>query len=231
METRSMNEKINIEEYQKYLCSSGKFEFFGLPMSQVPKAMLYISNLLQLRNPTKILEFGTGRGGLSFLLGIYAVLRNIQFKTYDQISPKEQFEVCVPPIPYLPEFYYSFLNNFFVKEDLRERQAKDEIIQEIKNTKGNIILFCDALKILEFAEFSPFLKKGDIILVHDYAKTHKGQEWQNVISSTGWSAPQESWLERDVDGINMKSVAEKYNIDYTILSDMENVIWFCGIKK
>lgn len=226
-----MNQKINIEEYQKHLCSSGKFEFFGLPMSQVPQAMLYISNLLQLRNPAKILEFGTGRGGLSFLLGLYALLRNIEFKTYDQIFPKEQFEVCIPPIPYLCDFYYDFLNKFFIKKDLRERQAKDEIIEEIKNTKGNVVLFCDALKILEFTEFTPFLKKGDLILVHDYAEKYKGEQWNNVVLKTGWSAPQESWLERDVDGVNMKNIAEKYNIDYHILSDMENVIWFCGIKK
>lgn len=229
-----MNKNINIEEYQKRLCSIGEFQFFGLPMSQVPKAVMYISNLLQLVKPTKILEFGTGRGGLSFLLGTYAVLKNIQFKTYDQRFPQEQFELNIPPIPLLNKYYYDFLNNFFIKKDLREKQARDQIAEEIKNTQGNIIIFCDALKIVEFSEFSPLLKKGDVILVHDYAEEYNGEKWKKVILESGWSAPQESWLERDVEiegVLNMKQIAEKYDIDYNILSDMENVIWFCGVKK
>jgi len=226
-----MNEKINIEEYQKHLCMTGKFEFFGLPMSQVPKAVLYISNLLQLIQPTKIIEFGTGRGGLSFLLGIYSQIKNISFQTYDHVSPKEQFELNIPPIPYLPESYYKFLDNFFLKKDLRDKDIRNSISEDIKCVEGNVIIFCDALKNIEFAEFSPILKRGDAILVHDYGRNYNDQGWNKVVSETGWGAPQEQWLEKDVDELKMKNIAEKYNIDYDILSDMENVIWFCGIKK
>ena len=61
----------SLEEYKKQLTHSGHFEFFGLKMSQIPEALIKISTLLQISQPTKIIEFGTGYGGFSHLLNIY----------------------------------------------------------------------------------------------------------------------------------------------------------------
>lgn len=58
---------VSFEDMNRQLVSAGKYEYFGLPVNQVPDALTMINNLLALIKPEKIIEFGTGDGGLSVL--------------------------------------------------------------------------------------------------------------------------------------------------------------------
>ena len=51
-------------------------------MTQIPEALLRISHLLQVSSPQKIIEFGTGYGGLSVLFSLYAKIKNIDFNPF-----------------------------------------------------------------------------------------------------------------------------------------------------
>ena len=73
----------HLKNSKKQLTHSGHFEFFGLKMSQIPEALIKISTLLQISQPTKIIEFGTGYGGFSHLLNIYCNKNKIDFISYD----------------------------------------------------------------------------------------------------------------------------------------------------
>ena len=58
-------------------------EFFGLPMQQNEHAMLALNRLLIDLRPHRIIEIGTGAGGLSFYLGTYARIHGVRFVTID----------------------------------------------------------------------------------------------------------------------------------------------------
>lgn len=201
------------QEVEKILCGQGKYEFFGLPVNQVPKALNVINYLLSVVKPEKIIEFGTGDGGLSVLLGLYASLKGIQFLTYDAgIHNQNVLRHLKDPAC----FRWALLDKPEVKEEI-----KHTILQ---STRGPVILFCDALKSVEFDYYSDFCKKGDFLLVHDYCAEYQGSRFKEVAEATGWSAPQEQYYD------NLKEACERNGIVPFMHKEFEDALWFCGIK-
>lgn len=72
-----------------------------------------------------------------------------------------------------------------------------EIIDEIKSLiqlPGKTLVLCDGgNKEKEFALYSAFLKSGDVIMLHDYA--HSSEDYERVLSETGWLTNAESKFE------------------------------------
>jgi len=203
----------SFDEINKNICSAGRYNFFGLPMDQVPRALSVINSLLVLSKPEKILEFGTGSGGLSVLLSIYSSLNGIQFNTYDAGVYNQNV------IRHLKDpscFRWALLDKENVKEEI-----KHTILQ---STRGPVILFCDALKSVEFDYYSDFCKKGDFLLVHDYCAEMGGEKFKEVSQKTGWSAPQEQHYG------NLKAACERNGIIPFMHDEFENALWFCGVK-
>lgn len=201
-----------IEEYKKRLTATGQFEFFGLKMSQIPETLIKISVLLQISSPTKIIEFGTGYAGLSVLFNLYAKINKINFISYDVESYNENL-VNLNQID-------------FRKKDLREDNAIQEIKLEIaSNTSGRTILVCDALKSEEAKMYAPILKKGDIILVHDYSYLEGGEKFKHTCQKYHWTAPQEQWFNKFGNELAENKVHPLFHDEF------EDVLWFCGIKN
>lgn len=210
---KEIRSDVSFDEMNRRLVSAGKYEYFGLPVNQVPDALTMINNLLTLIKPEKIIEFGTGDGGLSVLLSIYASLKGVQFLTYDAgIHNQNVLRHLKDPAC----FQWKLLDKPEVKEEI-----KHAILQ---STRGPVILLCDALKSVEFNYYSDFCKQGDVLLVHDYCAEMCGDKFKDLVKRTGWSAPQEQRYP------NLKEACERNGILPLMHDEFESALWFCGIK-
>jgi len=204
----------SFDEIENILCGNGKYEFFGLPMSQIPHALKVINSLLQISKPEKIIEFGTGVGGLSVLLSLYASLKGVQFVTYDAgVHNQHVLRHLKDPTC----FRWALLDKDDVKEEI-----KHMILQ---SKRGPVIIFCDALKSVEFDYYSDFCKEGDFLLVHDYSREMNGKDFERIAKKYNWTAPQEQCY------ANIKAACERNNIIPFMHDEFEDALWFCGVKS
>ncbi len=178
-----------------------------------------IRKLIQTVKPNTILEIGTASGGLSLMirdilneLGLY----NSNLITYDVNNP---------------EYLYGHLNNE-IKIDIRVKNifnhpysdiVDKEEIEEIFNTDGPIIVFCDGgSKKNEFNILSKYLRPGDVILAHDYAKNEEfllenlhGKIWD--------------WLE--ITDNDIQDCVKRENLVSYLQDEFTNVVWVCKMKE
>jgi hypothetical protein len=126
------------------------------------------NGFLRQVNPVRIVEIGTGRGGLTQFLANFAPVR-----TYDIIDRRQ-----------------------VSAGDFRLQDAfADEGLIPYLQLPGTTLLLCDGgNKILEWNTFAPMIKHSDYIMAHDYAPHRKrngyplrsGIEiWDDVISFDG----------------------------------------------
>jgi hypothetical protein len=136
----------------------GGLFFYGLLMGQNQNAIFAFDNLFKNlirseRKMARVLEIGSGQGGLSVLLRLASLNYGFNFIAYD---------ICNPGYQKL----FEALNIDFRQKDCFEYE--DEIAKEIKK-EGISILICDGgNKPREFNIFAQYLKIGDIILAHDF---------------------------------------------------------------
>lgn len=145
--------------------------FLGLPTLQ-SFAVFFIFEKILLDYPFKrIVELGTGQGGLALYLSLYCINKNAEFHTYDI----EEINITTKDI---------LLSKIELKKYCKTKdifENKEEIIAILKK-EGRTILFCDnGDKILEFNTFAPHLKKGDIIGVHDWDEEIKLTDIQETL--------------------------------------------------
>jgi hypothetical protein len=70
--------------------------------------------------------------------------------------------------------------------------SKDEI-KNLIQSPGKTLLFCDGgFKEQEFNTFSKYLKKDDVIMLHDYYDDKQLEEYNSFSESAGWIYPYES---------------------------------------
>ena len=127
-----------------------KSSFLGWRMAQTPGALLFWENLLSKTKFSRIIEFGTMRGGLSYYFSLFCEERGAEFFTFDNADFPKPDRV----------------RNDFYNEDIF-KNIND--IRDLIQRDGVTILFCDnGFKRKEIKIFSKFLKKGDILAVHDW---------------------------------------------------------------
>jgi hypothetical protein len=101
-----------------------------------------------------------------------------------------------------------------------------DIPNEIKNfikQDGLTIILCDGGdKIREFKLLSHFLKKGDIIMAHDYAPNQ--EYFDNYINGKIWN-----WLEIQDKDINESCM--KHNLTPFMEYELRDVVWVGKIKE
>jgi hypothetical protein len=141
-------------------------------MSQSYQSVVALSNVLGFEEPECIIEFGTGRGGLTALFGIYGWFGGAKIHSLDIKEPLS----CIPA--------FSALGIEFHLVDIFSEYAQEKISSWINNN-GKVLLFCDnGKKKKEFNVFAPMLKVGDIIMAHDYAETK--EVFIEQIAGTHW---------------------------------------------
>jgi len=132
-------------------------DFLGFPLQQNPGTLEGFNRLLNAVHPRRIIEIGTGTGGLAACLGLYAMNKDADMFTFD-----------INGISGYMQEVFNWLNVDFCECDI----FQDEHIKhigELIESDGTTLLLCDnGNKPKEFELFAPHLKPGDIIMAHDY---------------------------------------------------------------
>ena len=143
---RLLNRKAKLRQLIK-----NQRNFAGFPMQQNGDAIRQFTKLFTTEKFESIIEIGTGKGGFAVFLAYTARLIGALFVTYD--------------------------NRFSDASSLIRRLGGMHVIADIFNYykevakvfQGKTLLLCDGGdKIKEFHTFAPYLKKGDMIMAHDY---------------------------------------------------------------
>jgi len=131
------------------------YDFFGLEMQQKPTATYLFSQLLADIRPERIIELGTGLGGLTALLGLYGHTHECHVVTYDNDAKDERYVEL-----------FAFLGVDRRVQDIFEKQGE---IEDMIGEEGTTLLLCDnGNKVREVNVFANALKIGDVIMAHDY---------------------------------------------------------------
>ena len=130
--------------------------FLGYKMSQTPKSVWLWERVLRSFPFKRIIDLGTWHGGLSLYFYLFCLEREAEFYTFDvrnKCFGNRLMEIT------------NFYNHF----ELLDIFQNIEKIGSLITKQGLTILFCDnGNKPREFNTFAPYLKKDDIIAVHDW---------------------------------------------------------------
>lgn len=133
--------------------------FLGKRMAQTELAIPLWEKIIKGVDFKRIIEIGTFHGGFSIYLLLLTYGQFKDFYTFDIINWRDY--------DHSPRIKNALkLDSHFEQKDVFKRI---DYISWLIKQKGVTILFCDGGdKEKEFNTFSPFLKKGDIIAVHDW---------------------------------------------------------------
>ena len=151
-----------------------------------------------------IIEIGTNRGGFTLLLDDIkrpdaSLISYEKFPEVVLISDKEidlRFGCCF--------------------------ELKDHIAREIKNG-GRVLFLCDGgYKNQEFIEFSSHLKKGDVIMLHDYQDNP--DDFSRICKINNWAAGSESSYD------SIKDIVSSLNMNRYYYNEFKDVFWGAFIR-
>jgi len=169
--------------------------------------------LIDDTKPKRIVEIGTALGGFTMFLKKVVDSFNLDTKILT-------FDISARP-------WYDDMKKMGI--DVRVEDIFNDyqdIPNEIKNfikQDGLTIILCDGGdKIREFKLLSHFLKKGDIIMAHDYAPNQ--EYFDNYINGKIWN-----WLEIQDKDINESCM--KHNLTPFMEYELRDVVWVGKIKE
>jgi hypothetical protein len=158
----------------------------------------------------RIIEIGTGPGGLSMMLHVYCAAADARFITYDKWP-------SVAENPRLRE-----LNIDVRIKDVSHEFVVNEIAREVQG-EGLTILLCDGPdKALEVNTFAEYLKPGDIILAHDYAPDR--ELFESCIKGRLWS-----WCE--IVDEDVAEVTQEHELEPLLEQEFLAAVWMCRVKR
>jgi len=129
--------------------------FLGNEMAQNRDEFMSWKGFLEEYNFKRFIELGTWKGGFALYMINFCEGKGVDFNTFDI----EDYEDT-------PEKQEVNFSKYFYKLDIWKHI---KYLKELIEQEGRTILFCDGgNKIKEFITFSPFLKKDDIIVIHDW---------------------------------------------------------------
>lgn len=193
-------------ERKEYL-STTSFRWFGLRMQQVPEALNKINHLLNYIGFDRVIEIGAGDGGLSCLLATHCEINGIPFHSFD-IHDKGV------NIAHLRK-----ITNGFEVRDVIFNEENVKYIADLMQKPGKLLCIMDAGKKIEFNRLAQYLKVGDWVMLHDFAKDEK--HFEENIKGKIWN-----WLECTYADIEEEAI--KNNI---VFSDYANdCVWAIGCK-
>jgi cephalosporin hydroxylase len=190
----------------KNVLGSATHTFFGLTMSQHPHAVIKLNQLLNATRPARIVEVGTGAGGLTVLFALFCKATGAALHSYDQQGGK----------------HHELLAQLGYPVRRGDALGDPAVVEEIKSIvarEGRSVIFADAGKAIEANLLIPVMKPGDLILMHDFAPD--AETFRRDIQGVRWNWF-EAWYER---------VAEVSNAHGIVYSPYTNdVVWSVGIK-
>lgn len=182
----------------------------GIQISQVP-SVYYLFSKDWLSKFDNIVEIGSYNGGLSSYIfdnkkeGASFVSYDIDTTINSIINEKKRFDI-----------------DFRIGDCFEEKTYNE--IKELIQQPGRTLLICDGGdKTKEFNEFSQYLKKDDIIVLHDYADNES--EFFAIRDYWQWPYSYETCY--DV----IKDSVEKYNLSKFEYSKFNFCLWGSFIKN
>lgn len=206
-------------------------------MQQTPNAVLSINRLLNSNNFKRIIEIGTFDAGLSTFLALYCFLSRQMPNENTQVSYKIRTSARQP------RDFYTF--DIAIKDESMTKFVQQiggkTIIQNVFEepcvsglkciiaTEGQTLLICDGgCKKKEIDVYGSALKKGDIVLVHDYSKDD--ETYENIQKRGIWHAWETKWESKTPDDNGIKDICEKHKIKQIHADEFDDSVWFCGQK-
>ena len=231
---------MSINSIKKYLFCSGQDclndDFFnknlsignvthasykGISIEQNPNIIDVFNQLISEIKPSRILEIGTFAGGLTLIMRDLLDLNNLSESdviTYDVNTPNFLINQ-ISNIKITVKVVNLFSDNYL---DFKNEDSKNELINII-GQHGVTLVLCDGgSKKNEFNLISSLLKKGDVIMAHDYAPNDT--YFQEHIKNKLWN-----WLE--IQDIDIDESCINNNLKPYMDEEFKKVVWVCKIKK
>jgi hypothetical protein len=190
--------------------------FYGLQMMQNRHAVLAVDRLLRQldddgRRPARIVELGTGCGGLSVLFQIYAASTGATFTTYDLHTHGTAAR--------------GLFERLGVDARVRDFDAPfttAEIARDLQGS-GVTLLVCDGPdKAAEVTRFVPYLKTGDLVMAHDYAVSRDTFEHQ-VRGRT--------WNYCEITDADIAAAVAAHGLEPLCADVLAPGAWMCKVKR
>lgn len=173
--------------------------------------------LLSNVKPSRILEIGTSAGGTILFIREFLDsigLSKTKIKSFDMNNKDWYEELRKRNIEVIVENIFSHSYREIEKPNLVEPYIK---------LPGTTIVLCDGgSKINEFKILSQYLKKGDIIMAHDYVdnednflKNYKDKIW--------------NW--REIGDEHINESCQKFNLKPFMQDIFDKSVWVCKIKE
>ena len=209
-----MFNKDNITRRTNLEANDSLSQYLNHTSQQNHNAYEVFYNFLNEVKPKRILEIGTALGGFTSFLNIVSKENNlnIDILTYDIYARPWYSDMRDEGIDVRVENVFG--DNF--------EKVNDEVINYIQQDGITIVLCDGGDKIREFNLLSNYIKKGDIIMAHDYA--YDIDKYQKDIQYKIWN-----WCEITESDISEASI--KNNLTNYSQEIFDNVVWVCKIKK
>lgn len=200
----------------------GWFDYHGITTQQHEDIGEKLTTLFETVQPSQILEIGTACGGLTVLMRNILNqinLKNCLIRSYD-VNPEHNRSILLGLIDEGENINFRLENIF--NSDYSELKENCDISDFIRNP-GTTIVMCDGgSKLKEVNILSKFLKKGDIIMAHDYSPTT--DFFEENIKGKVWN-----WHELEESDIQDAIVPN--NLIPFLQDDMQEVVWMCKIRS
>jgi hypothetical protein len=171
-------------------------------------------NFLKNVKPKRILEIGTAQGGFTSFLNLVSKENNlnIDILSYDVVK-----------LPWYDDMVQNGMNvrveNIFNYDYSIVEHSVIDFIQR----DGITIVLCDGgYKKGEFNLLSDYLKKGDIIMAHDYCFDY--EKFEDEIKFKIWN-----WCE--ITELDIVESCKRNNLESYNQTIFDSVVWVCKIKK
>ena len=200
----------------------GSFVYKHLAVSQNQNAVGFFDELFASLRPTKVLEIGTFHGGLSLIIMDLLERNNLQntiLRTYDTeiqkfLIPKakdiKNLEIMTKNL-----FGYSYM-------EWKNEESKEEIKSFIDEGNPTLVLCDGGCKRCEFNLIAPLLKKGDVIMAHDYAPNR--EYFEEHIKDKVWN-----WME--IEDCHIQKVSDQCSLQPYNQEKAQQAAWLCRIKS
>lgn len=162
-------------------------------------------NTLSELNFDCVIELGTQNGGFTiFLSKLFKLV-----KTFDHTINQKTLSVFTK-YPKILLFEMDIFKNV-------------ERIGEMIKEGGKVLLLCDnGNKPKEVQTFAKYLKPGDVIMAHDYARD-RDYYIKNI--------QHKYWHRVEIWDKDVADVFKEHNISYYLREETERAAWLCGIKN
>lgn len=179
------------------------------------------NKLFQLHKFNQVLEIGTASGGTTLIVRDAMNehgMRDSIIRTYDTNTSDKNLQSYISKGEKI-----EFLNdNLFDSSGTKIKSDSAEPKNFIQRP-GKTLVLCDGGgKRFELPSISPFLKSGDIIMAHDYAKD--SEYFRANIENKIWN-----WHE--ISDAHISHSMQKYNLFKIMEQDFDSVVWVCLQKK